>query len=131
HQLHEFVVLGEIERRLGQEGKRVGALLLPADYLAEDRLDCLLVADQIVVHNEDNSQSRAAERFKLGQNLLARLEAGPPPESHNDGAELASERTAAGDLQASKHVTIRLEQIDAPQRASRHIASFRLAGTPS
>ena len=45
----------------------------------------------------------------------------PPAEGHDDVAELASERTAAGDLQAPEHIAIGLEQIDARQRQPSHL----------
>jgi hypothetical protein len=104
-----LLVLGEIERGLGEKRQRIGAFLLPPDDVAEHRLDRLLVADQIIVNDKDNSQPGVPEGVKLGQDLLTRLEARPPAEGHDDVAELASERAAAGDLQASEHVPVDLQ----------------------
>ncbi len=53
HQLHQLLVLGEIERGFGEQRERIGAPLLPAYDVAQHRLDRLLVADQIVIDDED------------------------------------------------------------------------------
>ena len=100
--------------------------MLPADDVAEHGLDRLFVADQIVIDDEDDSEPSLTERLKLGQHLLARFEARPPAKCHDDIAELARERTAARDLQASEHVAIGFEQINARQRQPSHLGFILL-----
>ena len=126
HQFHQLLVLGEIERSLGEESERISALLLPLNDVAQHRFDRLFVADQIVVDDEDDLQPGLSGRLELGQDLLARLEARPAAEGHDDVAELASERAAAGDLQASEHIPIGLQQIDARQRQPGHVGLLGL-----
>src|SRR4029079_10585451 len=104
HQLHQLLVLGKIQRSLGEQRQRVSPLLLPLHDVTQHRLDRLLVADQVVVDDEDDLQSSSLESFELGQNLLACFEPRLSPEGHDDVAELAGEGTAAGDLQASEHI---------------------------
>ena len=55
HQLHQLGVVGQVDRGLGEEGQRIALPLLPGDHLAEHLLDRLLVADQVVVDDEDDS----------------------------------------------------------------------------
>jgi len=66
HQLHELIVLGEIERGFCEERKRIGALLLPTDNVAKDWLYRFLVADEVVVDDKDNPKPSVLERLKLG-----------------------------------------------------------------
>ena len=61
HQFHEFFILGKIERGLGEESERISPLLLPANNLAQDRLNGLLVADQIVIDDENDTEAREAD----------------------------------------------------------------------
>src|SRR4029077_11197356 len=56
------------------------------------------------------------ECFKLDQDLRTRLQARPTTKGHDDVAELARKRTTPGDLQASEHVPVDLQQIDARYR---------------
>ena len=54
--------------------------------------------------------------FMASPSLLTRFEARPPAEGHDDVAELAGEWTPPGDLQASEHVAIDLQQVDPRRR---------------
>ena len=66
HQLHQLGVVGQVDRGLGEEGQRVVVPLLPGDHVAEHRLDRLLVADQVVVDDEDDRHPGRADRVELG-----------------------------------------------------------------
>ena len=69
HQLHQFVIVGEVNRRLGHERQREPVHPLPIDDVVEDSLDSAFVADKVVVNDEDDRQTRSAQRLKLGDNL--------------------------------------------------------------
>ena len=56
HQLHQLVVIGEIHRGFGDKGQRKAVRLLPIDHVAQHFLDRALVADQVVVDDEDDRQ---------------------------------------------------------------------------
>jgi hypothetical protein len=48
-------------------------LLLPTDDIPQDRLYRLLVADEIVIDDEDDPQARRQIAIELGENLPARF----------------------------------------------------------
>ena len=54
HQIHELRIVGQVDRRFREEGQRIAVALLPGDHVAEHLLDRLLVADQVVVDDEDD-----------------------------------------------------------------------------
>ena len=72
HQPQQLVVVGQIDRGFGRELERVSRALLPAFRSRQERLQSLLVADEIVVDEID--MAAIAERvqgLELGQDLLA------------------------------------------------------------
>ena len=54
HQLHQLGVIGQVDRRLGEKRQRIAVPLLPGDHVAQHGLDGLLVADQVVIDDEDD-----------------------------------------------------------------------------
>src|SRR5256885_1919597 len=78
--------------------------LLPGGQGAEEGLDGLLVADQVVVHNEGHAHALGAQGFQLGDDLGAGLEARAAAEGDDDVAELALEGAAARELHAAEQV---------------------------
>ena len=70
HQVHQLRIVGQIDRRLGEERQIEVVALLPGDHVAEHFLDRLLVADQVVVDDEDQVDARCVDRVELGDDLL-------------------------------------------------------------
>ena len=58
---HQLGVVGQVERRLGEERQRIAVGSLPGDDVAQQRLDRLLVADQVVVDDEDDLHALRAQ----------------------------------------------------------------------
>ena len=54
HAFQEFLVFGQIHRRLGKESERITMGLLPGGHVPQDGLDGRLIADEVVIHNEDD-----------------------------------------------------------------------------
>jgi hypothetical protein len=106
HEAQELTVLGDVEADLGHELDRIPARVLPGDERREQRLGVLLVADEIVVHDEDVADAEGVDRLDLGQDLRNRLGPGPPPVHDDDVAELAVERApdAARTLESRRSV---------------------------
>ena len=119
HQLHQLGVVGQVDRRLGEEGQRV-AVLAPARRSTSRRtgLDRLLVADQVVVDDEDDRASLGARIASSSAMTCADgLDPRAAAEGDDDVAELALERAAARELEAAEGVVPHLEQVEPRRRA--------------
>src|SRR5215211_7748317 len=78
-----------------------------------EALDVALVADEVVVHDEDEpAPARRAQRVQLGQHLLVRLRARHAAVYFDDVAELALERAAARILDAHRAVALKLRELE-------------------
>src|SRR5262249_37700713 len=126
HQPHKLIIVRKIERGLGHESQWIAFGLLPSDHVLENFLHLLLVTDQIVIDNEDQRYLHAPQSFKLGNDLLGRLNSWSAAIDHDDVAEFALERAAPRELYAAKGVALRLEQIQARHRHTRHVRHLRL-----
>ena len=102
-------------------------MLLPVDNAPQHNLDCLLVADQVVVDDERNFQPLRQKCFEFAEDLLARFQSWPAAERDDDVAELALKRTAAGKLNAAEQVMAHFEQIVARYGHRRHVGFSQLA----
>ena len=71
HALQEFLVLGQIHRRLGEEGERIPVGLLPGGHVPQEALDGRLVADEVVIHNEDDFHLLGPQSLQLAQGPAA------------------------------------------------------------
>ena len=90
HGRHERGVLGDVERGLRVELEGPAVALLPLLDAREDGADGLLVADEVVIDEEDASaEARRVDRVELRVHLLRRLGSRDTPEDHDDVAELA------------------------------------------
>ena len=79
------------------------------------------IADEVVVDDEGRPEADGAEFLELGQELLRLLHPGLAAEDHDDVAELALERAAAGILHGGRGVAVDLEQVEAGLRHRRHV----------
>ena len=93
----------------------------------QQRLGFLLVADEVVVDDEDVAQPEPMDLAHLRHHLLDRLGARAPAVHDDDVAELAVERAAARELDGHGAVLIDLQQIEARQRRVVHAGLLDLA----
>ena len=107
------LVFGQVDRGFGGELEREAAGLLPDDDLAQQGFDCLLVADEVVVDDEQVVLAGGEAGFELGDDLGGGLDAGAAAEDDDDVAELAGERAAAGELDAAVDVFAHLHEVEA------------------
>ncbi len=67
----ELAIVGEVHRGFGRELERIAVLPLPRVKLGQEALECLLVADQVVVDEVDMAAiAGGVKRVELGQHLL-------------------------------------------------------------
>ena len=117
HHLHHFVVGGQIDGGFGGEGEGEAALHLPILDGRQQQLGVALVADEVVIHQEDGpAPAQVIEGLQFGHQLVGGFGAGLAPVEHDDVAELALERAAARELHAHRVVGIELEQVKAGDR---------------
>ena len=83
------------------------ALLAPDCHLAQQLLGELLVADEVVVHEEDLGGAQAVALLDLRHHLRHRLRARAPAVHHDDVAELAVEWAAPGELDRERVIAVR------------------------
>src|SRR4029079_13406512 len=76
--------------------------------------------------DEGNLEALLKNRFELAQDLFARFESRPPAKRHDDVAELALKRAAAGKLNAAEKVMAHFEQVVPRHRQCRHVRFFGL-----
>ncbi len=115
-QLEELVVLRDVQRHLGVEVHRVAVGLAPRGDGAQQLLRELLVADEIVVDEEDLGRAEAVALLDLGHHLRHALHARPATVDDDDVAELAIEGAAARELNRHRVVLVDVEEIEARRR---------------
>src|SRR5215471_6209324 len=123
---HHLLVLGEVDRCLGDKADRIAVRLLPPDDLAQNRLYRLLIADQIVVDDEGVVDAGGGKPIQLGPDLLRGLEPRPPPKNDDDVAKFTGERAAARHLQAAIEIAVHPPEVPARARHGGHVALVRL-----
>ena len=117
HQFQEFGIVGEVERGFGRELERVVMRFEPLGELRKERLDGLLVADEVVVHEVDvTAIAQAVELIELCEHLCVGLGAWHAPVKFDDVAELAGERAAARELHADVEIVVEFQEIEARDR---------------
>ena len=126
HQVQQFGIVGQIDAGLGRQAERIVVLLHPGNELFQQRLGLLLVADEVVVHDERRVKTGPTHVVQFGHQLLGLLHARTPAVDHDDVAELALERAAARVLQRPRRVPIDLQQVVARARHLRHVGRLRL-----
>ena len=92
----------------------------------EQRRDGFLVADQVVVDDEDDLHPPLEQLIQLGDHLGRRLQPGAAAEGDDDVAELALKRTAPGELDAAEEILRHVEQVVPRHGHPRHVGSLRL-----
>ena len=127
HQLHQLLVVGEIDRGLGDEHERI-AVAPSARSMTWRRtsLIAFLLPIRLSSTMKTIRQLAGAQGFELGDDLAAGLEARAPAEDHDDVAELAGERAAARELHRAEGVPLHLEKVEARRRDPGHVGLLRL-----
>src|SRR5256714_11202745 len=111
HQLKQPLVVGEVDARLREELEGPPVALLPGGEVWQQTLDVALVADEVVVNDEDRAApARRAQRVEFREHLLVGLRARHTPVDFDDVAELATERAAARVLHAHRAVALRVRE---------------------
>ena len=125
-QAHQLLVLRQIQRRFRSEAELVVVFALVGSYGAEELPRQRLVADEVVVDEEDVAHAALAQHVELAADLRRRLRARLAAEHDDDVAELALERAAARELQADHGVAVELEQVvtRSGRIVQRHFAAF-------
>src|ERR1700736_2825785 len=127
HEAHEFFIVCHIERSLRKKSHRIIMRLLPSDDFAENVFYRLLIADQIVINDEDAAEpTKTAKQLQFGNNLGYRLEARTTTEGYNDVTKLAGEWAAARELHRSHDITVHLQKVVARRRHFTHVGALRL-----
>src|SRR6516164_11191643 len=97
----------------------------PGFHGAQDLLGLDLVADEIVVHEVHvAAMPEAVEHVEFGDDLLRGLCPWSSAVELDDVAELAVERTAAGELNSEHEVVLELQQVETGNRAPGHVRLF-------
>ena len=120
-ELQKFEIVGEIERSFGDEAEGIAVFPAPLDHGGEEFLGALLVADEVVVDDEDGvAPAGVAELVEFGEHLGDGLGAGLAAVDLDDVAEFAVERAAARVLHGHGAVATHLDQAEVGQRADVH-----------
>ena len=99
HELHQLVVLGEVERGLGEEHQRIAVAASARRSTSwSSSLIAFLLPMRLSSTMKTSVQLLRAQRFELGDDLRRGLQARPAAEHDDDVAELAGERAAAREL---------------------------------
>jgi len=83
HQPHELVIVRQIERGLGHKCQRITLGLLPGDQVPQNLLNLLLVADEIVIDDEDGGRASPGALRKAHIEIQASIALGKQAH-HND-----------------------------------------------
>jgi hypothetical protein len=117
HEVHELLVVGEVDGDLCVKGK-TGLALAPLDEGGEYLLlEALLVADKIVVDEKDRATpAEGKEAVEFGDDLVGGLCARAMAKERSDVAELAVIGAAARELDVHRTVAVEIEQVPARGR---------------
>jgi len=110
-----------VQRDLCVEVHRVAPLAAPARDRAQQILGELLVADEVVVDDEDLLGAEPVALLDLGHHLVHLLGARAPAVDDDDVAELALEGTAARELDRHGVIAIDVQQVEARHRRQREV----------
>ena len=117
HHLHQFLVRGQVHGGFRREAEGIAPLDLPLLQGRQQQFGVALVADEVVIHQEDRAPpAQVVEVLELGDQLLRRLGPGLAAVENDDVAELALERAAPGELHAHGVVGVELQQVKAGHR---------------
>ena len=95
HHAHHLLVVSKVDRRLGGEAEGVAPFFLPGLDLGKQQFGVALVADEVVVHQEDGAPPpQLVEPSQLGHQLFGGFGAGLASVENDDVAKLAVERAA-------------------------------------
>src|SRR5437762_1115708 len=95
--------------------------LLPRGKVRQQFLDVFLIADEVVVDDEDGpSPSSVAQRVQLYQHLLVALSSRHSSVDLDDVAELAIEGAAARILDRHRAVASHVGELEVRNRSQRH-----------
>src|SRR5262245_24158616 len=113
HSVKQFIVLGEIHAGFGNKRERAPVTLRPLGQDREQPLDVALVADKVIVNDENRpAPADPKERVQLSQHLLIALRAGGAAIDLDDVAELALEGTAARVLDRHRAVASEVGEME-------------------
>ena len=107
----------QVDARLGVQVERVAALALPVGERVQQAQGFLLVADEVVVDQENGAApAERVEAVKLGEHLRVGLCARDASEQLRDVAEFAVEWAAARELKRHRGVGVEVQQLEARHR---------------
>ena len=112
HQAEQLGVVDQVDGHLGAE-RHTRLAFAPFDQRRQDLgLDLLLVADEVIVHEEDAlAPTQGVQAIQLGDDLGGGLGARPMPEQGGHIAEVAADRAAARELDAEGVVMFEIDQL--------------------
>ena len=117
HHLQQLGVVRQIHGGFGVEAERAAVPHVPFRHDRQQLLHLALVADEIVVHDENRAAPLARiELLELGHHLRGRLGARLAAIDLDDVAELAVERAAARILDGHGAVVLGIDQVEVRQR---------------
>src|SRR3984885_16176017 len=112
--MKQICLRGKGDGGLGLERERMVVLLLPYGQFARERQRLVMVADEIVIDDEDLvAPSQFAQGVELRDELRVRLGAGLAAVDGDDVAELALEGAATRKLHRHGGVFVEAQQIEA------------------
>ena len=128
HGIHQLAHAGEIDARLRVQSERIPPGLLPLGDHRQQLHRLALVADEVVVDQEDRAPPpQPVQGVELLDDLVRRLGPGHLAVELDDVAELAVERTSARELHAHRPVALHVDEVEARHRGPGHVG---LPGLP-
>ncbi len=113
HELENFGLLGDVERRLAGELQGIAVLFLPGEEMRQHVLGGFAIADEIVIDEIDDRRMPLllAHGIELGGDLGRRLQPRLSAVKVGNVAELAEIGTAAGELQGQHQVALQRDEV--------------------
>ena len=106
----KLVVLRDVQRHFGPEVEPIAVLLLIVMKKLQQVFCEWLVADEVVVDEEDAADADRSQPVEFSAHLLERFRARLATEHHDDVAELTPKRAPPGKLQADELILRQLQE---------------------
>ena len=128
--LQQFVIIGQIQRRLGMQRNDVTVLALPCREALQDRDQRLAVADEIVIDQKHGADASVMPGIEFGNDLIGGFHPRLAAKGHDDVAEFTQIGTAARDLDAALQIPVQSQQVVAREGEGGHVGPLGLLITP-